>query len=323
MDEPRRTHRTSDLLGRIRPGRKIVGMSAVLLPFDDAGAIDWNTFARQIERTVEAGLRPALNMDTGYVQLLDAAERTRVLEIARANADGSFVAGAEVSDAAGATFDADRYKREIERVEAHGGLPIVFPSHGMGDLSAQEWVAAHRGFARDCDAFLAFELGEMFVPYGRILPIDAYAELMDIPQCIGAKHSSLSRTLEWERLALRDARRPDFLVLTGNDLAIDMVMYGSDYLLGLSTFGPDWFARRDAYWQADDPRFFELNDALQYLGSFAFRAPVPAYKHDAAIFLHLRGWLKSANTHPGAPERPASDREVLRETLSRLAELCR
>ena len=33
--------------------------------------------------------------------------------------------------------------------------------------------------------------------------------------------------------------RPDFLVLTGNDLAIDMVMYGSDYLLGLSTFAPD------------------------------------------------------------------------------------
>ena len=36
--------------------------------------------------------------------------------------------------------------------------------------------------------------------------------------------------------------RPDFLVFTGNDLAIDMVMYGSDYLLGLSTFAPDLFA---------------------------------------------------------------------------------
>ena len=31
-------------------------------------------------------------------------------------------------------------------------------------------------------------------------------------------------------------------VLTGNDLAIDMVMYGSDYLLGLSTFAPEAFA---------------------------------------------------------------------------------
>ena len=29
--------------------------------------------------------------------------------------------------------------------------------------------------------------------------------------------------------------RPEFMVLTGNDLAIDMVMYGSDYLLELNT----------------------------------------------------------------------------------------
>ena len=41
---------------------------------------------------------------------------------------------------------------------------------------------------------------------------------------------------------MRDELRPDFLVLTGNDLAIDMVMYGGDYLLGLSTFAPEDFA---------------------------------------------------------------------------------
>ena len=86
----------------------------------------------------------------------------------------------------------------------------------------------------------------MFVPYGRIVSLDAYRGLLDIPPCIGAKHSSLSRQAEWERLALRDEVRPDFQVLTGNDLAIDMVMYGSDYLLGLSTFAPEAFARRDA-----------------------------------------------------------------------------
>ena len=65
------------------------------------------------------------------------------------------------------------------------------------------------------------------------------------------------------------------------DLAIDMVMYGSDYLLGLSTFAPEEFARRDRMWAQGDPGFHELNDALQYLGAFTFRAPVPAYRHDA------------------------------------------
>jgi hypothetical protein len=197
----------------------------------------------------------------------------------------------------------------------------VFPSHGLSELAEPEWVSAHAELARSCDRFLAFELGPMFVPYGRIYSLDAYRGLMEIPSCIGAKHSSLDRRPEWERLALRDRCRPDFLVLTGNDLAIDMVMYGSDYLLGLSTFAPDLFARRDAWWEAGDPRFYQLNDALQYLGCFAFREPVPAYRHSAAQFLRLRGWIDSDATHPGSPKRPESDRAVLAEIARSLGAL--
>ena len=81
-----------------------------------------------------------------------------------------------------------------------------------------------------------------------------------------------------------------------------MVMYGSDYLLGLSTFAPDLFARRDALWAAGDPAFYELNDLLQYLGFFAFRPPVPAYKHSAAMFLKLRGWIAPRPDPPGQPD---------------------
>ena len=41
--------------------------------------------------------------------------------------------------------------------------------------------------------------------------------------------------------------------------------------------------------ESGDLRFYELNDLLQYLGSFSFREPVPAYRHDAAMFLRTRG----------------------------------
>jgi hypothetical protein len=98
-----------------------------------------------------------------------------------------------------------------------------------------------------------------------------------------------------------------------------MVMYGSDYLLGLSTFAPDLFARRDAMWESGDPGFYELNDLLQYLGHFAFRPPFPAYRHDAALFLVLRGWVASDATPPGVPRRPDSDRAVLADIAERLA----
>jgi hypothetical protein len=158
----------------------------------------------------------------------------------------------------------------------------------------------------------------MFVPYGRIPSLSAYEAMMAIGTCLGAKHSSLNRQLEWDRLAVRDRTRPEFLVLTGNDLAIDMVMYGSDYLLGLSTFAPDAFALRDRLWADGDPRFHELNDLLQYLGHFTFRAPVPGYRHDAAMWFELRGWATSSVVPTGAPRRPDSDRAVLADILERL-----
>jgi hypothetical protein len=71
-------------------------------------------------------------------------------------------------------------------------------------------------------------------------------------------------------------------------------------------------------WAENDPGFYELNDQLQYLGYFAFRSPGPAYKHSAAQFLKLRGWISSDRTHPTSPTRPGSDVEVLREIGERM-----
>jgi hypothetical protein len=123
----------------------------------------------------------------------------------------------------------------------------------------------------------------------------------------------LSRLAELDRLNLRDAHRPEFKVYTGNDLAIDMVAYGSDYLLGLSTFDPEAFALRDKWWADCDARFYQLNDALQALGAVAFRDPVPAYKHSAAVYLKLTGQMTGAvGVHPTCPHRPTWELELLR-----------
>jgi dihydrodipicolinate synthase/N-acetylneuraminate lyase len=308
-----------DPAAMLRPRRKITGMSAILLPYDEKGRIDWDGFRQHLSRTLETGLIPAVNMDTGYVNLITAEERRQVLAETRILAAGrEYVAGAFVGDAAGSSFDLDAYRRAIDEIHEHGGTPVIFQSYGLTSLDGGRLVDAYRSIARHCPRFIGFELGTMFAPFGRIYDLDAYAGLLAVPECIGAKHSSLSRKLEWQRLRLRDEKRPDFMVLTGNDLAIDMVMYGSDYLLGLSTFAPDLFGKRDAMWAAGDPAFYELNDLLQYLGFFAFRPPVPAYKHSAAQFLKLRGWLKSDEPHPQGMRRPESDVEVLREIVTRL-----
>src|SRR5215210_2572947 len=284
----------------VRP-RRITGMSAVLLPFAEAGVVDWAAFEGHVERTARAGLLPAVNMDTGYAHLLDATTKAEVLRRTAALVGDRFVAGA---------FDA----AEALAVRELGATPVLVPN----DRLAGDVLECYRRVAAEVDRFLGFELSPVFHPAGRIWDLATYKEVLHLPQCVGAKHSSLSRPPEWERLRLRDAERPNFLVLTGNDLAIDMVMYGSDYLLGLSTFAPDVFAERDRRWAAGDPAFHELNDALQHLGNVAFRPPVPAYRHSAALFLRMRGWVATDLTPPGVPRRAPADEGLLHQCGERL-----
>jgi 4-hydroxy-tetrahydrodipicolinate synthase len=158
----------------------------------------------------------------------------------------------------------------------------------------------------------------MFAANGEIFDEETVRRLMDIPEIKGMKHSSLDRGIELQRLALRDEYRPDFRIYTGNDLGINMIEYGSDYLLGLATFAPEKFAERDRLWEANDARYYALSDALQYLGNVAFREPVPAYKHSAAVFLHLTGRIPTGQTHPQSPMRPAWENEILRDCARRL-----
>ena len=306
----------------IRPKRRIEGISAILLPFQDNGSIDWPGLASHVRRTAEAGLTPAVNMDTGFANLISEEQRQKVLRATNCTLDGGrFVAGAFVGDKPGAPFDADTYYSQVESIQRHGGLPIVFQSYGLTGQSDDEILRAYEAIGAKTDGFIAFELGKMFAPFGAIYSLATYRGLLGVDKCLGAKHSSLSRQLEWQRIRLRDAVRPDFKVYTGNDLAIDMVIYGSDYLLGLSTFAPDLFAQRDQMWLDGDASFYELNDLLQYLGFLAFRSPVPAYKHSAAQFLKLRGWIDSDRTHADSPARPESDIDILRDIARRLGVL--
>lgn len=303
----------------IKRNRGITGMSAILLPLLSETEIDWDGFRDHVTRTADAGLTPAVNMDTGYANLIDDVQRRQVLAETNQLMNGRpFIAGAFVRDTLNSAFNFDAYRLQIDEILSHGGTPIIFQSFGLTQQDDNDIVASYRRIGEHAGNFLAFELGQMFAPFGKIYHLNVFKGLLDIESCRGAKHSSLSRELEWQRLSLRDNYRPDFKVLTGNDLAIDMVMYGSDYLLGLSTFAPEAFARRDAMWAAGSLDFYELNDLLQYLGFLAFRDPVPAYKHNAAQFLHARGWIKTPLTFPGSPTRPESDVEILRDILQRL-----
>src|SRR5262249_38870587 len=207
---------------------------------------------------------------------------------------------------------------QMDAIASHGAIPILFQTQRLHGKSAAEKAAVYVAVSRGYSQVLAFELGKMFAPNGEIFYEEMVRRLMDIPEIKGMKHSSLDRLQELKRLELRDTQRPEFRIYTGNDLGIDMIEYGSDYLLGLATLAPEKFAERDQMWETGEGAYYALSDALQYLGNIAFREPVPAYKHSAAVFLHLTGRIPSSTTHAKNTKRPEWEAGILADCARRL-----
>jgi dihydrodipicolinate synthase/N-acetylneuraminate lyase len=306
------------VVGRIKLRRKVQGIAAALLPYKANGRVAVEAFKHHLVATQRAGLMNAVNMDTGYVNYLGDSEKQDVLRWTReALGHGiPFVAGAYIEGQEGEVVAL--YRREIDQIIGLGGIPILFQTARLHGKSASEKAAVYEAVCRGYEQVLAFELGTMFAPNGEIFDEETFVRLMEIPEIKGIKHSSLDRITELGRLALRDQHRPEFRIYTGNDLGINMIEYGSDYLLGLATFAPEKFAERDHLWEAGDPGYYAVSDELQYLGNIAFREPVPAYKHSAAVFLHFTGRIPSDLTHPQNPKRPAWEREIMQDCAGRL-----
>jgi dihydrodipicolinate synthase/N-acetylneuraminate lyase len=306
------------LIGLKKPRRKVKGIAAALLPYDASGQVAVESFQQHLLATHRAGLMNAVNMDTGYVNLLKTSERQQVLRWTRECLPASipFVAGAFIEGESGDLVAL--YRRQMDEIVAAAGIPILFQTARLHGKSASEKASTYKAICHGYPEVLAFELSPKFAPNGEIFDDETFRRILEIPEIKGMKHSSLDRLVELDRLQDRDVYRPDFRIYTGNDLGIDMIEYGSDYLLGLATFCPEKFAERDGLWFAGDPAYYALSDGLQYLGNVAFRDPVPAYKHSAAVFLHLMGRIPSDRTHSASPTRPACEREIMKDCALRL-----
>ena len=308
----------ASILQRKKPRRKVQGIAAALLPYAADGRVAVEAFQRHLQATQRAGLMNAVNMDTGYVNYLSESEKKEVLRWTREalGKDEPFVAGAYIEEQTGDVVAL--YRKQMDEIFGFEGIPILFQTSRLHGKQPKEKAAIYQAACLGFQHVLAFELGSMFAPNGEIFDEETARRLMDIAEIKGMKHSSLDRGIELRRLTLRDEHRPDFRIYTGNDLGINMIEYGSDYLLGLATFAPEKFAERDRLWETGDLAYYALSDALQYLGNVVFRAPVPAYKHSAAVFLHLTGRIPADRAHPKNPTRPPWEKEILADCARRL-----
>ena len=261
-------------------------------------------------------------MDTGYVQLLDADDRERVLDVAAAASPAatSWPARSWPTSPAHA-FDLDAYLARGRRDRAsrrHArDLPVARPQRARRRRLGRR--ATPRS-ARALDRFIGFELGAMFVPYGRIV------SPRRVPRPAGAPAVHRRQALVAEPAARvgparppRRASRPDFHVFTGNDLAIDMVMYGSDYLLGLSTFAPEAFAERDRLLGATAiPRSTSSTTCCSTSARSRSAPRCPRTATTPRMFLQLAAGSDATRPRPARRAGPTRDRAVLADIAERL-----
>src|SRR5437763_15886990 len=123
-----------DTIARLRPHRKVQGIAAALLPFEPDGGIAVEAFQKLLLAIQVAGLRNAVNMDTGYVKYLTPEERLSVLRWSREvlGPDDSFIAGAYIEGLAGEVVSL--YRQQLDQIAAHGGTPIIFQTARLRGL---------------------------------------------------------------------------------------------------------------------------------------------------------------------------------------------
>jgi hypothetical protein len=304
-------------LRHLTPSRTIDGCAALPIWLGPSGRIDLSGLATRLQATFAAGLTPAVNLFGGAVECLGPEQRTDILATAAGVARGRrFIAGTRPTEDTSPL--AIRYGRAIDAVVRQGGTPLLLPIRELaaldGDGLAHLWrqaTAGHRGV-------LVIEMADAFASPAPLHAAGVMTRLLDVASLGGLVHASLDRGAEWARVEARDAARPEFRIYSGHERALDMVSFGSDYLLATAGCAPEAFAARDRAWRAGEPLGFELNDVLQALGTLLYRTPLGGARHGALQWLHVRGEIADARPVPGLERRPDSDLALLREIADRL-----
>ncbi len=159
----------------------------------------------------------------------------------------------------------------------------------------------------------------MFVPYGRILSLDAYRGDAADPSV--HRRQALVAQPRGRMGSPRPARRgPTRLPRAHRQRPRHR---HGDVRLGLPARAVDLRARRvrapaTGCGRRATRRSTSSTTCSSTSATSRSDRPVPAYRHDAAMFFELRGWASSDATPPGAPRRPESDRAVLADIAARL-----
>jgi 4-hydroxy-2-oxoglutarate aldolase len=208
-------------------------LAPVITPFDAAGEVDEDAFARNVRAHVAAGLRGVVVAgSTGEAALLDEAERARLVELAREAVPRDRVllvgTGAESTRAVVA-------RNAVAAALGADGVLVVAP-HYYGDAMSADALRDH--YLRVADASPVPVLLYTIPKYMHFaLPPEVVATLARHGNIAGMKDSAGDAALHARYLESRSA---SFRVLTGSGvLFAEALRLGADgAILAVALFAP-------------------------------------------------------------------------------------
>jgi 4-hydroxy-2-oxoglutarate aldolase len=205
----------------------------VTTPFVAGGEIDAKGFAANIKAHIEAGLSGVVvGGSTGEAALLDEAERSSLVEIAR----DLVPRGKAVIVGAGA--ESTRYAIRLAKNAATRGADavlVVAPHYYSTSMTAEALLRHYRAIADASAVPVILYNIPKYMHFS--LPNEVVAELARHPNVIGIKDSSGNKKILGGFMALRSAT---FSVLVGNGAILNHALTtgAAGGILGVSLFAP-------------------------------------------------------------------------------------
>jgi len=291
---------------------------AALTPFGPDGAIDEAALAAHLAglAAVPGVTALVVNGHAGETTSLDAAERRRVVRLARGAAGGRAVVAGIVADD---TRAACALARDAAAEGADGILlfpPALFA--GGANLRPDMAVGFVRTVAEACG--LPITLFQLSRASGLGFETPLLVRLCrEVPAIVAVKEGSdLPAAYEDNVAALRSLDRPVAILTTNNSWLLASLAHGADGILsGIGSVAPDILAEmlaatRRGDWEAAR----RANDRLRPLARAFYRAPSLDMHNRMKTALHILGRLPDPAPRPPLLPIEAAERAAIRAALA-------
>lgn len=280
-------------------------IAAAVLPFEEDGAIAWNTLETYISGVAEGNPRAiAMNMAVSEVSSLDVDEQLQVIRRCKATLAGgcTLLSGLSVTH----TVAARDHARRLVDAGAEG--LVIFPPVPafLGAVSITMIEDYHRAVAEVVEVpLLAFQTN--FISY----PKGAITALSKIPSILSIKDASFNvdHTLSNVKEAAKASRRIG--VLTGSDTFIlEAMLMGCDgALIGFAATATAELVRMHALAEAGKiTEAYEIWNKLGPLARICWRAPIRDYRVRTKYALMRQGVLPNIKVRAPFPTIADEDR---------------